>query len=189
MTAETSDSPSASLSELAKHLDITEPTLRAFLDKHPDFPVVQKGGRGKAYAFDLTEAIPFYRQRKVEEEEAEEARKAQLAQIAFDLGDSVSQRPKGMAPAEYRVHLQNEQLARRLRIEAGDLIVASEMRALLRDPFSHARKGFLNVGRKVGRQHALPPEVVQAITDEIKAVLSHLVDSLIEIAGEAPSSE
>jgi DNA-binding Lrp family transcriptional regulator len=180
--------------EMAETLGVSKPTLRDWIAKWEDFPIISRGTNGVSYRFDPHAVVAFVAARR-EAEEAEKARRAELlGQIELPFGPPRTGDGREIDPAElaqlYRVARQADELAESRR----QLLRVAEVRPHLSEMLGRLRSSALTLPRRWGARHNLPGAVVAALRHDIEEWLremhaawrTHLTEAA---APEAPETE
>lgn len=163
--------------ELAAILGCSLPTVSAWIDRYPDFPVIDRGTNGKEWHFD-PEAVTAY----VAELKAAEARQAAEQQARIQqLGLPFTDPGDGVQPstANYSLDdIKRIQALDKLRMERGFLVDVSETRqaftaAIAR--WSRAQRAVIN---QAGRDFNLPDGVTRALFDRMAEAQRQFVRDL-----------
>ncbi len=187
--------------EMAYKLGVSKPTLRDWIAKWEDFPILSRGTNGVSYRFDPRAVIAFIATKR-EAEDQDRARRAELlGQIELPFGPSRTGDGREVDTAElaqlYRVAKQADELA----VSRGQLLRVAEVRPHLAEMLARLRAGALALPRRWGTRHNLPGPVVAAIRHDVEEWLremhagwrQHLSEAAapeaVEAAdGEAPSA-
>jgi phage terminase Nu1 subunit (DNA packaging protein) len=146
--------------ELCREAGISRPTLDARLREDPDFPVVSQGVSGEEWQFDAEAAL---------------RRLAETAPV------------KRLSPNQQLLELRLTRERRNLAQEAGDLLVASEMRDALSRALSALSRELRSLPAALGREAGLTPDQQRrlqlAIEEKQRAFVTRLKETGLRDAG------
>ena len=162
----------ANLAEMADVLGVSLPTMREYIKRWPDLPVIERGGQGAAWQFDAPAVAAFVKAREDEEKEAREQRNASLAQMSLpDDLFAADPQTAGMSATDlgkyYRALREGDELAksRRLTISIG------EGRQHLEPAWAFLSQEMRAVPGIIGREFNLPHDLVRAWTRRVNEIL------------------
>lgn len=178
VVASDADRVLANKREMAKILRWSLPTLDAWISKHPDFPIEQRGSVGVEYLFDPRAVVEFIRSRREDEERLDAKRVAALAQFALPIDEVAPEGATALGPAARaslaQARLREQQLAR----NAGLLVETSKVRKVLAAGWTTLGRGLDALPGQIGRNHNLSDDVVRdirkAIDDHRRAAVREL---------------
>ncbi len=174
--------PLVNKAEMAKKLGISLPTLTAWMDRYPEFPVRDRGTNGRNYRFAAEDVFEFLSERKAEEAAREGARDEALAQL---------QLPMELLPRENlpKSTVKDEIDAWRLRkiqreeaVAAGTLVSAEDVRQALRSGLTRLNRGTVAFVRQLGREHNWPDSYMTKVEERLAEVQRASVAELQEAA-------
>jgi phage terminase Nu1 subunit (DNA packaging protein) len=172
------------LAEMARTLDVSLPTMRDLLVRHPDFPVVQRGGTGAIWQFDPVAVIEFMTARREEEAAAEAARSEQLAQLSFGGADLTPEGERNFSAAD-RLKNANAMLKEdELRKQRGFLVQTSDMRQRLTAAWTPLTQALNALPSAIGRQHNLPEAVIRDMRRYMHGQQTQLRDRLRDLLAD-----
>lgn len=175
--------------ELARALRCSLPTVSALLKRYPDFPVVERGGLGRAWRFDLPAVIGFLTARREEEAAIASERSELLAQFTLPIGrqDESGQ----MISIDEEIKLAKLRALQRDELkEAGFLVQTHEVRQALERALRRFGTALDSAIDRVARQHNLPEPVKRAIEREFADARAGFVrDAADFIADERSEDE
>lgn len=154
------------LKELATALQVSLPTMQRLIETYPELPILERGGLGKSWRFELEAAVQFFVDRRAEEEAADAAKNAALAQLILPLkridkdGAEISLDDQ-LKAVRLRKALQDEQVA------AGFLVPTAEIRAALEKVFRQHGQIMKTMINRVCSTHNLPEPVRRALEREV----------------------
>lgn len=172
--------------EVATILGISLPTLAAWLAKHPDFPVYERGTNGREWRFDAAAVRDWELARRAAEAREEAARAALVAQFALpglDPGD-VATDDTGVASLEL---LRRIREADKLRQERGFLVDVSQLRQTLGAAVAKWNRATHAVIRQAGHDFNLPDAVTRAIADRLAEAQTQFLRDLRTDATDLPA--
>ena len=160
--------PLVNMRELAVQLRTSRQTLSVWLDRWPDFPVVERGTNGREYQFDAHAVFAFLRARRDEQARSTAERDQALSQLAFPFD------PPDDAPPEPRLSLKDQVEAlklRRLQREeaerSGRLVEAAAVADLLTTCLTTLQRTLRAGIRQAGLEHNLPDPVIRALESRL----------------------
>lgn len=163
--------------ELAAILGISQPTLADWIDRHADFPVVERGTNGKEWRFDAAAVAEFIRAKDEEAAREEADRRARLAQLGLpftDPGDAAAP-----ASTDYTLDdIKRIQLADKLRTERGFLVSVPETRQHLTASIARWNRSLHAVIRQAARDFALPDAIARALDERLAEAQRQFVREL-----------
>lgn len=121
--ANRTDGKFVNLNQLARVLGVSQPTMRAMVKDNPDMPVAARGGRGRAWRFDL-DAVLVWRER------------AQLA---------AAEKSGQMSPAQLKAYWDAVRVEDGVRLRRNELVERGPLMALLAAVFGDLRRDLLQV--------------------------------------------
>lgn len=185
--------PTVNLDEMARVLRVSLPTLRAWIRRHPDFPVVAEGRNGLPWELDPEAVIAFVRRKKDEEAARQAERDDLLAQISLPIEDLVPAENRGLTAAERLKLAQAMRVEDEVAKQRAFLVQTSEMRARLTDAWGPLNQFLQSLPGQLGRRHNLPDAVVRdmrrAIETQQRELHRRLVDLLDPGAAAPPHEE
>jgi phage terminase Nu1 subunit (DNA packaging protein) len=147
--------------ELGRLLGVSLPTIDAYLDRHPDFPILQQGTNGREWQFDAAAVREFLAAHEAEEAAAETRRQEQIAQLAQPL-EAAAGTVQEITPGD-RLKLIRALIAEdELRRTRGSLVSAPAMRQALTAAIARWNRAQTATIRQAGRDFVLPDHVVAA---------------------------
>ena len=142
---------------------LSERTIGAWLDRYPDFPVLQNGTNGREYAFDPFAVRAFMREQEAIED-ALEAKKAEaIAQIGLPLEESANDQAGLLTPKNRLDHIRAIAAEDKLRIERGYLVSVPATRMAMSTAIARWNRAIHARIRQEGRDLNLPNAVVRAL--------------------------
>lgn len=178
--------------EMALRLRVSLPTLTAWMDRWPDFPVEQRGTNGSSYRFQPDLVFQFLGQKRDEEREANSVRDEQLQnlQLVFDdlLPPIENQRAptKRLTPKEEIDVWKLRELKRKEAERCGQLVIASELQEQLRDAFARLSQDTRTFIRKLGRKNGWPDSSIREAEQQFEETQRASVASLLKILETEP---
>jgi phage terminase Nu1 subunit (DNA packaging protein) len=169
------------LEEMASKLGISLTTLREWMRKHPDFPVVAEGRSGIAWQLDPEAVVAFVRSKREEEAEARAARDDQLAQISLPMEDLVPPEERGVSASERLKMAQAMRVEDEVARQRGFLVLTSDMRTKLTEAWVPLNQFLQALPGQIGRRHNLPDGVIRDIRRLIETQQRELHRKLREL--------
>ena len=184
------------LEEMATKLGVSLSTLRDWMRRHEDFPVVAEGRSGVPWQLDPVEVIAFVDRKRAEEAASKAQRDELLAQIPMPMDDLLPPEERGLPAAERlknaQAMLKEDEVAR----ARGHLVLKTDMRARLTESWGPLAQFLQALPGVIGRRHNLPDAVVrdmrrmiEAQQRELHARLVDLLSPAIEPPAEAVNDE
>lgn len=163
-------------SEMARILEVSEPTLDRMMDR--GLPVLQRGGNGKPYQFDVEAVIAWARDDAEREEAARSAREADINQLAMDLNGGATAEIEGVSPGlsgKARIDAINALLLQdKLAKQRGELVPVEDVRADYQAMFARLRQRLLSLDTLLTRSAGLTPAQAKIVRDDMRALLTEL---------------
>ena len=177
--------PLVNMRVLALTLRTSRQSLSAWLDRWPDFPIVERGRNGREYKFDAASVISFLREKKAEQARGSAERDEALAQLAlpFDLADE-EDRP-GLSIKERIDALRLRRMEREEAERSGQLVEAAAVSDALSVALVQWNRALNNSVRSAVREHNLPDAVQRALLVRIGDTQRTFVRSLGSLAAQA----
>ena len=137
--------PTVNKIELQKILRITAPTLSHWMTKYDqDFPILEQGGRGRDWSFDVEAVLSFLAEREEEEKAAERERQEAIDQLLLPLGHNggptLEAEPSGLRPGDLLTLMKVRRLQREEAQACGRLVDSAELTDALHVCFSEMRR-------------------------------------------------
>ncbi|GFZ80815.1 hypothetical protein GCM10011497_06660 [Elstera cyanobacteriorum] len=163
-------------SEMARILEVSEPTLDRMMDR--GLPVLQRGGNGKPYQFDVEAVIAWARDDAEREEAARSAREADINQLAMDLNGGATAEIEGVSPGlsgKARIDAINALLLQdKLAKQRGELVPVEDVRADYQAMFARLRQRLLSLDTLLTRSAGLTPAQAAIVRQDMRALLVEL---------------
>lgn len=163
--------------ELAALLSVSLPTIAAWIERYPEFPVLDRGTNGKEWAFDPIAVSDFIAAIQAAEAAAEAERKARIQQLGLPFTD-----PGDGASADGQAYTLDDikriQAMDKLRQERGFLVDVSETRQALTAAVARWNRAQRAVVNQLARDFALPDAVARAMTDRFAEAQRQFVRDL-----------
>lgn len=174
-----------SLKETARFFDVSEPTIQSWLED--GCPFVDKGGQGKAWKLDLRAVKDWLDAREAEQAAARERRAAEDKQLAMELLGGTATTLGGaqaskLSPKDTRDLYQAEQARANIAKMRGELVPASDMQSKLSHTMRFLRDELLQIPDRLGREHGLSTEQVEAIEASVERALVDTSKRLAELS-------
>ena len=168
--------------ELARVLNVSLPTITAWLDRYSDFPVFQAGTNGREYQFDPFAVRAFLDEREAEERRLADEREAQIAQLGLPLEEQTDG-ADALKPRDRLDHIRAIQAEDKLRVERGFLVSVPAQRQAMTSALARWNRALHAAMRQCGRDFNLPDAVVRALTDSLGETQRQFVRELRADAG------
>ena len=155
--------PTVNKRELANRLRISLPTLTSWLDRWPEFPVVERGRNGVSWTFHLDEVLAFLTDRREEEAAKEADRDAELMKLQLTLWPEPVAQPSGpRIPIKEQLDLARLQDLQMKQAErAGKLVNAEEVQDLFTSVFGRLGRDINVFIRQLGREQSWPDVMIR----------------------------
>lgn len=164
---------------LCRALKTTVPTLDIMIAEDPEFPIVEQGGRGRSYQFDLKAVQEHLARRRQEKADREREQAAKLAEGGLGLGDTGEDSGTiAFSPAQRAAMARARRDELKLRREAGQLVVVSELRFALEEAFERLGSKFDSLPEVMARRFNLSPAVVHAMAEFLDDARRQMVDDI-----------
>jgi phage terminase Nu1 subunit (DNA packaging protein) len=138
--------------ELAALLGCALPTIAAWVDRYPDFPVQERGTNGRQWLFDPSEVRGFLlAKREAEQTEADE-RNERLKQFALP-GLDQSDETGTIKATDLLAMARVRALQRQEQREAGLLVPTSDVRMALTSAFTRLNRALSAMLGQLARKH------------------------------------
>lgn len=174
------------LEETARFFETTAPTVRSWL--RDDCPVVEEGGNGRPYKFDLYAVANWRSERKAADAKHAEARAETDAQLRLELlgGDELPDNAGGGATsAKQRREILSAELDKvKLAEKRRELVNADAIRDRLVDTFSTIRDRLMSLPDQLGRALGLDDDQIAAGSELIEDILTDLADEAATVMDE-----
>ncbi len=169
--------------ELHLKLGVSRPTLDAWIDRYPDFPIVERGTNGTPYRFDPVAVIAFLKAKQDEQAKRNAERDEQLAQLVLPL-DRPSSEPGKIISAEERL---KEAKANAAEIALGKEVGPLEEKLLY--TFGELNRHLTAFIRQLAREQNWPEPILldaeRRLAEMQRACRSGLAEYLNPIEAEA----
>lgn len=169
------------LEEMAAKLRVALSTLRDWMRRHPDFPIVAEGRSGVAWQLDPAAVIAFVQQKRAEEAASKAQRDELLAQIALPMDDLLPPEERALTPTDRlkmaQAMLKEDEVAR----QRGHLVLKTDMRARLTEAWVPLTQFLQALPGQVGRRHNLPDVVVRDMRRAIETQQRELHRRLVDL--------
>ena len=152
--------------ELARLLHTTVVSVGNWIEKWPDFPVLERGTNGKEWRFDAPGVAEFLRAKQKEGRLARAERDEALSQLVLPLtllGDTEQLRSAAGSVKEQREALQYRILQRQEAERLGRLVAVDDVRDALVTCFATMNRVLSTSVRAIGQDHALPHGVLHSL--------------------------
>ena len=172
------DATTLNLTDLARARGCSVPALKHYLASRPDFPVLERGGNGKAYKFD-----PVAVQRYFEaEREAKRQEEAEKEQHLGPLGEMFGAEAEGRSADQLAKDIANRHRLNDLALKEGLLVPSADMSRELTAIFDWLGRTLGEIPAKLQREHGLSAAVVSSMEDNIDDMRRMLHEKIVRIA-------
>jgi len=162
-----SERTTVNMAELARALDTDVRQVQRWLERWPEFPVVTRGDRGVAYAFDLDAVRAFVAERR--------------AVDAATKGE-----PGELTPQQELQRVRAEAARFELEVKRGDYVLKVAVAEALQSRAAQLGRRFDRMAAEVARPLNLPDAVVRALQDRIdgwrRDLVAEFAGALEEVA-------
>ncbi|MGH6719361.1 MAG: hypothetical protein ACREER_08585 [Alphaproteobacteria bacterium] len=160
------------LGELAGVLGLTEVTLRKWLTRYPDFPVLARGDHGVAYRFDARAVKGWIDEHRAARDEAAEERQAELAQLQLELtGGQAPDGDRALTAKERKEALEVAYAEAKWRQVKGELVEVAELDRALDELFVVLRVDVMRLPERLRLMAALDREALAEVDTQCRATL------------------
>lgn len=174
---------SVNLDEMATTLRVSLPTLRAWIKRHPDFPIIAEGRNGVPWQLDPAAVIAFIKQKRDDEAASKAERDDLLAQISLPIEDLLPEAERALTPAERLKLAQAMSKEDEVARQRGFLVLTSDMRTRLTDAWTPLAQFLTTLPGQLGRRHNLPDAVVRDMRRAIETQQRELHRRLKDLLG------
>ncbi|PYD57466.1 DNA packaging protein [Komagataeibacter xylinus] len=178
----TAPRPTVNKRELANRLRISLPTLTNWLDRWPEFPVVERGRNGVSWTFHLDDVLAFLTARREEEAAKEAGRDAELMKLQMALWpEPVAQPSAQRIPIKERLDLARLQdLQMKQAKEAGKLVNAEELQDLFTSVFGRLGRDINVFIRQLGREQSWPDAMIRQAESKLADMQRTAVQKVLD---------
>ena len=169
--------------ELASATGVSVVTITNYLDRYPDFPVVQAGTNGREWQFDVFAVRAFLEAEAVKERTADARRHEAIAQLGLALVPGAEDKTVTLAPQERLAHLRALKAEDDLRIQRGFLVSVPELRQVQTAAIAKWNGAVHAAIRQASRDFNLPDAVGRALVERIAEAQRAFVRELQAEAG------
>ena len=180
--------------EMAKRLKVSLPTLTNWLDRWPDFPIVDRGTNGKSWRFDPHAVFDFLAERQEEEQRKSAGRDEQLErlQLQFDELFEPEDQPRslGTVPAKEQIDIWRlRDLKRKEAERCGKLVIADQMQDMMATAFAMLARDTGAFLRQLARDQSWPDAVLRQAESRLKDVQLKSVNSVLTMLKQDTDTE
>jgi len=181
--------------ELASALKVSLPTIGAWMQRWPDFPIEARGTNGSSYRFVYVDVAEFLTVKRDEEAQAKSERDEALMglQLTFDalLPPQPSvQFDRRLSPKEEIDLWKLRDLKRREAERCGKLVIASEVQELFTNALARLSRDTSMFLRKLAREQNWPDSQVRNIEERFADVQrASVAEALSELNMDADPNE
>lgn len=163
--------------ELAAILGRSVPTVSAWIERYPDFPVLDRGTNGKEWRFDPAAVAAFVTDLDAAEARATAERQTRIQQLGLpftDPGDGVQPTNAGYTLDDIKLI----QATDKLRMERGFLVDVSETRVTFTAAIARWNRAQRAVIHQAGRDFNLSEAVTRGLFDRFAQAQRQFVRDL-----------
>jgi phage terminase Nu1 subunit (DNA packaging protein) len=160
--------------EMADKLGISKPTLREWISRYEEFPVLARGSNGIAWRFDPGEVIAFVTRKREEEAAADAQRMELLGQMPLPFEAPADGTARGVDLAEMGQLYKLARAADELALSRGQLLRVADVREPLAEMIARLRSSALSLPRRWGTRHNLPAPVVAELKRDLEEWLTEM---------------
>lgn len=184
-----SDHISLNKKEMAKRIGVSLPTLTSWIERWPDFPIVERGTNGARYRFNPQHVLVFIREKQEEERAKTAERDERLTSIQLEMAGLFPE--DDVPPEESHADLKKlldawklRKLKREEALASGRLLVADDVRDNLMDVFARLGSETRSFWKRACVSNGVPGAIVERLLDDYgdvqRTVVSKLSSSLQE---------
>ncbi|NHN83653.1 DNA packaging protein [Acetobacter musti] len=155
--------------ELARRLKVSLPTLTAWMERWPEFPVAQRGTNGSSYRFDVEAVFAFLSERRDEEAQQKAGRDEQLMALQLSFADlfpapaPLADSGRRMSPKEEIDLWKLRDLKRKEAERSGLLVVAEQVEQMFGAAFARLSRDSMSFIRRLGQQERWSDAQLRAV--------------------------
>lgn len=144
--------------QLAGRLQVSLPTLTRWIVRFgQDFPVIERGGLGKAWLFDPAAVFDFLRERQAAQLADQAQRDEELSQLKLPFDVPVENAPAGKLSVKDELEAWKLRKVQREEAErAGQLVPAAQVADALAGVFARLSRDMHAFVRQIGREDHWP---------------------------------
>lgn len=188
-TGDTS-APLVTKRELANLLHISRPTLDAWIDRWPDFPVQERGDHGRSWRFDPHAVCAFLAEKKQAADQQRVERDEALAQLVLPFSSEQDPpRPAGPSLDDQIKAIKLNKMKLDQAREAGSLIEVDLIRERGRTFMLNLAQDLHNFLNRLGREQSWPGPVLQSYSRALDEMMQKRADAEISIVRPETPSE
>jgi phage terminase Nu1 subunit (DNA packaging protein) len=177
------------LGQLSDVTTVSQTTLRIFIRKYTDFPIVKGGTHGVPYVFDVRAVTAWLEQHAAEAEADKRAEQDRTAQLRLFFGEEPDPDPRTerLSPREESELMDARLKALKLSRENGKVLIRSDVEASLSAAFLAIRDEVLGLTDLLSRELSLDREQRNMVETRIERALRRCCEKLGAI--ERPTIE
>ncbi len=180
--------------EMAKRLKVSLPTLTNWLDRWPDFPIVDRGTNGKSWRFDPHAVFDFLAERQEEEQRKSAGRDEQLErlQLQFDELFEPEDQPRslGTVPAKEQIDIWRlRELKRKEAERCGKLVVAEQLQDMFSSAFATLSRDTSMFLRRLAREQDWPEAVLRKAEADLADMQRKSVTAVLDTLKQEPDTD
>jgi phage terminase Nu1 subunit (DNA packaging protein) len=173
--------------ELVNLLRISRPTLDAWIDRWPDFPIEERGDHGRSYRFDPHAVCLFLSEKKQAEADRRAERDEALAQLVLPFA-SDPEPPRGPSPSlddQIKAIKLNKLKIEQAR-DANELVEVARIRDLGRGFMLNLAQDLHAFLSRLAREQGWPGPVLQSHARALDELMQRRADA--DMAAILPTS-
>ena len=175
--------------ELAQILGCSLPTVAVYMNRYGDeFPVLERGGRGRDWWFDHERVVAFMEGKRATEAEADAERQASLRQIALPLGHNggpeLDATPPPLRPSDMLALMKVRRMQREEAYACGRLVEVGKVRATLEELLASWSREQHQMVRQFGRERGLDDDLVRDLDKALTDCQRRFVAGMQTVAAE-----
>ncbi|GAB6854188.1 terminase small subunit [Asaia astilbis] len=171
--------------EMAKRLKVSLPTMTNWLDRWPDFPVIERGTNGKSWRFDPHAVFDFLAERREEEQSKISGRDEQLERLQLQFDDlfQPKEQPRSLGGVSAKEQIDIWRLRELKRKEAercGKLVVADQMQDMFSSAFATLSRESGVFLRRLAREQDWPEAVLRKAEADLASMQRKTVNAVLD---------
>ncbi|MBV1835642.1 terminase small subunit [Acetobacter estunensis] len=181
--------------ELSRRLKVSLPTLTAWMERWPEFPVAQRGTNGSSYRFDVEAVFAFLSERREEEAQQKAGRDEQLMALQLSFGDlfpapdPVSDNRRRLSTKEEIDLWKLRDLKRKEAERSGQLVIAAEVEQLFQAALARLNRDATSFIRRLGQQERWSDAQMRSIEARFADMQRQSVRDALALLDEEPDAD
>nr|WP_246789266.1 terminase small subunit [Acetobacter nitrogenifigens] len=155
--------------QMGNRLGVSSPTMTAWLERWPDFPVVERGTNGASYSFDPEAVFKFLAERREEEALSRSGRDEALMALQLTFAEILPDPPQ--APGAGRKLSTKEEidlwklrdLKQKAAKESRALVIVAEVERLFENALVKLSRDAGTFIRRLGQQERWPDAQIRSV--------------------------